>query len=184
MVDRNDRIVRAAADEGESLLVDDFVRLIEQYHDNDRAGVARETLDAYARRLEDERPDFDADAFLGAIDDRLTDDGYATDAFYRLDDDRVSVYPAQWHDDLGGETDLREYVRYLGALEPGAGAELGGAGRGVPEHELLDAVGVLGGTDPDAAKAELERLRDEGELVEDADQHPNARVRFPDTERE
>ena len=26
-------------------------------------------------------------------------------------------------------------------------------------------------------------VNDEGELVEDADQHPNARVRFPDTDR-
>ena len=183
MVDLNDRIIRAAADQGNTLLVDDLVRLVEQYHDHDGSGVSRETLDAYARRLGDERDDFEADGFLGAVDDRLTDGGYTTDAFYRVGDDRISAYPAQWHDDLGGETDLKEYVRYLSDRDPESGAELGGAGRGVPEHELLDIVGVLGGTDPDAAKAQLESLRDDGELVEDADQHPNARVRFPDTDR-
>ena len=183
MPDLDDDIVQEAAERGESLVIDDFVRLVEQFHSDEDPGVARDTLDAYARAVADERAGFDAEGVLRTVDDRVTDDGeYAPDAFYRLADDRISVYPRTWHDDLGGETDLREYVRYLSDRDPdaGNGAELGGVGPGVPEHELIDAVGILGNTDPRAAKNELESLRDDGDLVEDADQHPNARVRLPE----
>ena len=183
MPDIDDTIVQEAAERGESFVIDDFVRLVEQFHPDGKPGVSRGVLDAYARAVEDERPKFDAAAVSRAIDDRVSEDGeYAPDAFYRLDDERISVYPPAWHDDLGGETDLREYVRYLSDRDHGAenGTELGGIGPGVPEQELIDIVGILGNTDPRAAKNELESLRDDGELVEDADQHPNARVRLSD----
>ena len=181
MVETDERIIAEAADRGETLVVDELVRLIEQYHPHDQPGIARETLEAYARRMEETTEhEFNAEEFLETIDERLEDGDseYTTDAFYRLDDDRVSSYPARWHDELGGVTDLREHVRFLGALDPEgrSGADLGGAGGGVPEQVLLDAASIIGRIDPDAAKARLEDLRDSGDLVEGADQHPNARV--------
>jgi hypothetical protein len=186
MTDINERIVAEADDRGGALLVDDFLRLVEQYHPHDRPGIAWETLEAYTEAMEDS--DFghahDMDGFLDTVEDRLIDGDseYTTDALYRLDDDRVSSYPARWHDELGDETDLREYVRFLAAIDPDgeSGADLGGSGRGVPEQVLLDAAGIVGRTDPETVKSRLEDLRAEGELVEDADQHPNARIRLPE----
>ena len=185
MADLNDRIIQEAADEGESLLVDDFVRLVEQYHTHDRPGVAWETLEAYAHRLDDATAEdrFDADGVLDAIEGRITDGAsYEDDAFYRLDDDRVSLYPSQWHDDLGDETDLTEYVRYLTGRDTDAegGAGIDDDRGGVPQRMLPEVVGILGGTDPDAVEAELRSLRNEGELVADTTQHPNSRIHLPE----
>lgn len=186
MADINERIVAEADDRGGSLLVDEFVRLVEQYHPHDRPGIAWETLETYTEAMEgtDFGHTHDMDGFLETVDDRLVDgdSAYTADAFYRLDDDRISAYPRDWHDVLGGETDLREFVRFLAAIdtEGESGADLGGVGRGVPEQVLLDAAGIVGRTDPETVKSRLEDLRERGELVEDADQHPNARVRLPE----
>jgi hypothetical protein len=185
MADINERIVAEADDRGGSLLVDEFVRLVEQYHPHDRPGIAWDTLEAYTEAMEgtDFGHSHDMDGFLDTVDDRLVDgdSAYTADAFYRLDD-RISAYPRDWHDALGGETDLREFVRFLAAIDPEgeSGADLGGVGRGVPEQVLLDAAGIVGRTDPETVKSRLEDLRERGELVEDADQHPNARVRLPE----
>lgn len=186
MVDINERIVAEADDRGESLLIDEFLALIEQYHPHDRPGIAWETLEAYTEAMEttDYGHTYDMDGLLKTVEDRLLDGDseYTADAFYRLDDDRVSVYPARWHDELGDESDLREYVRFLAAIDPDgeSGADLGGSGRGVPEHVLLDAASIIGQADSEAVNERLEDLRTEGELVERADQHPNARVRLPE----
>lgn len=175
----NERIVAEADDRGESLLVDEFLTLIEQYHPHDRPGIAWETLEAYTEAMAgtDYGHSYDMEGVLDAVDERLTDGEYRTDAFYR-----VSVYPESWHDGLGGETDLREYVRFLTGLDLDAenGAELGANGGGVPEQLLLEVAGIVGRTDPDTVKSRLEDLREQHELVEGADQHPNARVRLPE----
>jgi hypothetical protein len=186
MTDINERIVAEADDRGESLLVDEFLALIEQYHPHDRPGIAWETIEAYTEAMEgtDYGHSHDMDGFLDTVDDRLVDGDseYTTDAFYRLDGDRVSVYPARWHDELGGESDLREYVRFLTTLDVDgeSGADLGATGGGVPEHVLVNAAGIVGRTDPETVKSRLEDLRQQGDLVEDADQHPQARVRLPE----
>ena len=180
----NERIVAEADDRGESLLVDEFLTLIEQYHSHDRPGIAWETLEAYTEAMggTDYGHSHDMEGVLDAVDERLTDGEYRTDAFYRVGDDRVSVYPESWHDELGGETDLREYVRFLTNrdLDDENGAELGANGGGVPEQLLLEVAGIVGRTDPDTVKSRLEDLRERHELVEGADQHPNARVRLPE----
>jgi hypothetical protein len=186
VTDINERILTEADDRGGSLLADDFVRLVEQYHPHDRPGIAWDTLEAYTEALEgtDFGHTHEMDGFLDAVDEHLVDGDskYTTDVLYRLDDDRVSVYPAHWHDELGGATDLREYVRFLAAIDPDgeSGADLGGSGRGVPEQVLLDAAGIIGRTDPETVKSRLEDLRQQGDLVERADQHPNARIRLPE----
>ena len=46
--------------------------------------------------------------------------------------------------------------------------------------ELRDVVAAVGRTSVDDAKAELEALRDEGVVVEDADRHPHAGVYLAD----
>ena len=184
MVEINERIVAEADDRGESLLVDEFLTLIEQYHSHDRPGIAWETLEAYTEAMggTDYGHSHDMEGVLDAVDERLTDGEYRTDAFYRVGDDRVSVYPASWHDELGGEIDLREYVRFLTNRDIDAenGAELGANGGGVPEPLLIEIAGIVGRTDPDTVKSRLEDLREQHELVEGADQHPNARVRLPE----
>ena len=182
MPDLNEDVFAAARQRGRTLLTEELVALIERHHPHDRPGVEREVVTRYADRLDDETSyNFDRDAFLDEIDARLadTETWQGTDALYALGDGRVSRYPAKWHDALGGSTDVREYVEFL--LEETDGylddLDSGAAGRGIPEDELLDVVSVVGRTDRETAKAQVESGREAGDLVEDADQHPEARVR-------
>ncbi|WP_049898446.1 hypothetical protein [Halococcus agarilyticus] len=182
MAELNEDVFAAARQRGRTLLTEELVALIERHHPHDRPGVAREVVTRYADGLRDETSyDFDRDAFVEEVDARLvdTETWQGTDALYALGDDRVSRYPARWHDALGGSTDAREYVDFLLNETEGYLDDLdsGAAGRGVPEDELLDVVSVVGRTDRETAKAEVEKAREAGDLAEDADQHPDARVR-------
>ena len=182
MSELNDEVFAAARQRGRTLLTEELVALIERHHPHDRPGVAREVVTRYADRLDGERAyNFDRDAFLDEVDARLvdTETWRRTDALYALGNDRVSRYPARWHDALGGSRDVREYVDFLLGETDGFLDDLdsGAAGRGIPENELLDVVSVVGRTDRETAKAEVERAREAGDLAEDADQHPEARVR-------
>jgi hypothetical protein len=102
-------------------------------------------------------------------------------------EDRVSVCPESWYDELSGERDITRYIEVITSklahndteFDRGGAGDVG-AGDGIPENVLLDIVGVIGGVDRDDARSEIERLRDEGVLAEDADQHPNANVRLAD----
>lgn len=157
-----------------------LVQYLERAH-RDEAGVAIETLETYADALSDRRDyDFDAEAFLTAVDAELVEsDAWAGErALYTLSDGRVSRYPPAWHDELGGSDDVAGYVEYLGANAAEFVETVGsyGAGDGIDEMVLLDVVATVGRIPRPTAKAELERLRDEGVLVEDADQHPHASV--------
>lgn len=147
------------------------VLLIERGHRHER-GVERSTLDDYVDAL-DGRGDyeFDAEDFYADLEGALVDDEtWATDeALYRIGDDRISRYPKRWHDELGGSDDVAGFVSLLNGspyVEQG----------GIDEDALLDVVAAVGRTSVDDAKAELEALRDEGVVVEDADQHPHAGV--------
>lgn len=183
MVEVDERVLAEATHRSQNLLMEELVKLIERYHSHEQPGVSQGTLEAYAQALEEEpNYEFDAEAFLSTVDERLTDTKtwYSDDALYEIDATRVSVYPPQWHEELGGSTDLRAYVQFLVDTDSGFQSDTasGGAGRGVPEQVLLDIVSVVGRVDRDTVKARLEDLRDRGELVQDADQHPNARVRL------
>lgn len=186
MVEIDERLLEDATHQGQNLLTEELVKLIERYHSHEQPGVSQGTLKAYAKALEEESNyDLDAETFLSAVDERLTDTKtwYRDDALYEIDANRVSVYPPHWHEKLGGSTDLRAYIQFLVDTDSGFQSDTtsGGAGRGVPEQVLLDIVSVVGRVDRDTVKARLEDLRDNGELVQDADQHPNARIRL--TER-
>lgn len=181
MTDLDERVLNEARQQGSNLLTEELLALIERHHPHETPGVTRETVGRYADALADTQAyEFDPTAFDDELTKRLTDaeTWQGRTALYALDDDRVSVYPARWHDRLGGSTDVREFVRFLLEREAFlADLDSGGAGHGIPEDTLLDVVAVVGRIDREDAKATLERHRAEGELVEDADQHPDARVR-------
>lgn len=177
MPDISDTVVAEIKHEGEAMTTTDLVALIERHHP-ETAGLDRDTLDAYAQRLADERDyKLDAEAFQTAVDDALTDATEWVDdgAIYRLDDDRISVYPASWHDELGGSTDAEAYVGFLQTVDgiPPASAD---TDLGVPERELEAVLSVVGRISRDEARTVIERQRENGRLVEDADQHRNAGV--------
>jgi hypothetical protein len=180
-------VLEEAGRRGETLLLDDLVELVERHDDDGHHGVRVERLVAYAERLDDDGHPVDPERIRPAVDDRLveTTEWVGDEALYPTGDDRVSVYPQSWYDELAGETDLTRYVETLTAAFADSDEELhrGGAGDvaagdGIPETVLLDVAGVVGGLDRDRVKAEIERLRDEGVLAEDADQHPDGNVRL------
>lgn len=155
----------------------DLVALLERHH-RDTHGIELGTLRAYADRLADERDyKFDDEAFLSDADAALTDrtEWIGGEVIYLLDDERGSVYPATFHEELGGSTDAETYVGFLQDVEgfPPASAD---EDLGVPERELESALSVVGQISRDEARSVIERQRENGTLVEDADQHPNAGV--------
>jgi hypothetical protein len=154
------------------------VLLIERGH-REEPGIDRETLDAYVDAFAGrENFDFDEAWFDEELEAGLVDDDGWVDeeSLYRLDDDRISRYPQRWHEELGGSDDVTEFVRFLGNTAFAESIGQSGAGRGIDEEALLDVVAAVGRVPKDDGKADLESLREEGVVVEDADQHPNAGV--------
>lgn len=158
------------------------VLLVERGHRTE-PGVDREALDDYVDALE-ARDDFEFDPewFYDELDDGLVDaeEWVDEDRLYRLGDDRISRYPPRWHDQLGGSDDVAEFVATLTATGFAESVGQSGAGGGLDEEALLDAVSAVGRVPKTEAKGELETLRDEGVVVEDADQHPHAGVYLAD----
>lgn len=190
MVETSEQVLEEARQRGEKLLTRDFVSLIERHHLNEQ-GVSREMLDAYDEAIaNDDMVPFEAGEVTSAVENRSVDEETWVDdeALYWIGNDRVSIFPARWHDELSETTDLRAYVDVIGDViggsdpdtdEPqgGMGTSVGGGvGSGVPEQLLLDAASVIGGAERESAKDQLEERRNNGELVQDADQHPEARV--------
>jgi hypothetical protein len=178
MVELDDQVLEETAHEGQSQRLVDVVGRIERAHPETR-GVSMETIRAYADALEGERTiDVDADGVLDSVGDRLVEGRTwaSENALYELDGAHVSRYPKRWHEALGDSSDVAEYVAFLTAEDDGPGA----GDRGIREDVLLDVLGVVGGLDRDDAAAALQEAREEGVLVEDADQHPQAGVYLRD----
>lgn len=190
MVDTNQQVIEEARQRGDTLTSRELLLLIEQYHRPGGPGVGRELLEAYdAEAARDDVIPYQEGQLLETVERHLGDDESWVDeeTYYPVGDDRVSTFPAAWHDELGDTTDLRAYVDVIGNAMGGSGtdsdSQRGRMGTGVPEGLLLEAARAVGGLDPETAKSRLEERRDAGELVEDADQHPNARVHLSeDTE--
>lgn len=183
MVEPDERVIEEARHRGDALLVGELVALIERHHPDERRGVDPDTLATYEEAIAEEGAvPYGSGDVRGEVENRLVDSDtwVNADAFYEVGDGRVSVLPERVHEHLQGETDLRECVRVLEDAtaddERGSETGRGGVGTGVPEEVLLDAAAIAGEFDRGEAKERLERLRDEGELVQDADQHPDARV--------
>lgn len=183
MVDTNQQVIEEARQRGETLTSRKLLLLVEQYHRSGSPGVDRDLLDAYdAAAARDDAIPFKEGQLSEAVSRDLVDDESwaGEDVYYPVGDDRISTFPAEWHDVLGDTTDVRAYVDVIGEAMAdsgtGADSQRGGIGTGVPEGLVLEAMAVIGGLDQETAKDRLEQRRDDGELVEDADQHPDARI--------
>ena len=179
MVDTDQQAVEEIVHEGDALGTSRLVDILERYHD-DRPGVPRDAIGAYAREL-NERDDssFDAEAFRDVVEDRLTDsDRWVDDGdrLYELDGGRISQYPATWHDRLRGERDPAAYLRFFEAEAPEVLGTAPGGRQRANEDQLIDVMAVVGEMSRDAAKGAIESAREADRVVEDADQHPKAGV--------
>jgi hypothetical protein len=172
-------VIDEVLDRTQTVGIGELITLIERAHP-ETSGLSRETLASYTYALGDAPSDpFDREALRAAIDDRLIEtDTWATDKAFYAFDDRISVYPPRWHEELGGTTDIPAYIRFIEDEVTGGETAITSAspGDGIPEGDLLDIVSIVGRTDKETAKARLEHHRDTGDLTEAPDQHPDARV--------
>jgi len=180
MADVDETVLDEAGHEGESMSPVDLVALVE-HHSGETPGVDRETLAAYANALEARGDyDFDADRFLDRVDDRVidTESWSGMEQFYALGDGRISKYPAEWHDRLGGSTDAAAYVRVITDRAPDFAefTDREGVAPAVAKDDLIDVIEVVGGVDRETAAGAIERARDDGRVGEYADQHPQTGV--------
>lgn len=192
MVELDERVLSEARTRN-TLSVDDLLRRVEQYHSADKPGAPEDTLIEYARALADTSVSLDArsealsERETGITDgmvrrelnERLTDaeSWVGKPALYEVDDGHVSIYPARWHDALGGTTDLTEcitFIRDASAFQEARGI---GTAEGIPEEIVTDVVTVIGDLDPDKAAARLEELKERGEIIEDAATGPSGGLR-------
>lgn len=183
MSDVDDEVIAEVADRSQNLLFGELVALIERAHP-DAPGISRETFETYAHELGDAQAvPSTADELLSTLDDQLTDTNswVGKEVLYAFDD-RISVYPARWHDELGGNTDIPSYIQFIEDETSGDNTDVTSVdpGDGIPEEDLIDVVAIVGRTDKETVKSQLEQLRDQGDITEGADQHPNARVYLPD----
>jgi len=182
MVEPSQAVVDEAVHEGETMSVRDLVERIERYHDG--PGVDRDTVAAYARELESRRDyAFDAEAFLDDVAAHTTDaeTWEGNNRLYALGKDRISLFPAQFHDQLGGSTDVPEYLRFFLDDAPAFLDDIGrSAAGGVPEDALIEVVEAVGRVDRGAATEALHEARDAGAVIEDTDQHPQGAVYLRD----
>ena len=187
-MERSESLLREAGNRSEYLRPRDLVALAERHAEGTAAGTApgvpHEWLLAHVEAL-DEESHVDAESFRSSLSEMTTDAETWVDdrAVYEIGEDRLSAYPPAWYEALAGMTSLPEVVRYL-LDESDYRPVDAGAGDGVPEADLLDIAAAVGGFTREAAKAALEECRDDGRLVEDADQHPKANVYLPRSEHE
>jgi hypothetical protein len=179
MVELNDHVIDEFGHRGSSMLAGEFLSLIERHHPTDGPGVDWDVVEAYADVLDREGvSQLNSEDMRSPLEEkrRESETWIDEDIVYDLGDGRVSKYPAEWHERLGGETDIVEFVDVLTDVDSSIGQS--GQGNGVPEDFLLDVAAIVGGLDREEAKSRLEEQRRDGPIAEDADQHPEARVRL------
>lgn len=179
MTEVDDNVIAEITDRGQNVRFKELIGLIERAHP-DAPGVTQETLNAYAHELGDAPSvPFTPEELLSTVDDWLTDSDtwVGQKALYSLDG-RISVYPARWHDTLGGDIDIPAYIQFIedDVVSNETDITRADPGDGIDEEDLLDLVATVGRTDKGAVKSRLEQLRDRGVIAEGADQHPDARV--------
>jgi hypothetical protein len=184
MSDLEETVLDAAAREGEALTTETFVELAERAH-ADEQGVDRTRLRTYANRAGERRDvRFDREAFRAELDERVTDEEIwvGREAIYDVGEGRLSRYPAEWHAELGGTSDVAAYLEYLTGTEADFVSDPSGvdAGPRIPQSELLDVIALVGRTSREAARSAVAEARNAGDVVQDADQHPNAGVYLPE----
>lgn len=176
MVEIDDRIVDDISVHDESFEFPDLVRYLERHHVDGEAGVARETIEAYAREL-----GYDLDRLDDDIQSRLTD---ATSwepgsKLYRVGDN-LSVYPPSWHETLSDPSDLRPLIKRMQEeVEKSEGMWMTVTEDGVSEHSVLLATEAIADIDRHKGERILKRHRQAGEIRTTADQNPEGTVRVP-----
>src|SRR6056297_782292 len=156
---------------GRYLSVTDFVRLIEQDHPHEKEGISREVLESYAEAIVDDLEafaPFSVAQMNRLLDLHLTDSPvWLKSALYSVEQDRVSIYPKPWYDQLHGETDPREYVAVMRDEFAAARGHVsrGSDAPGVPKQQLLEAMVILGGMDRGTATGEVNEMRERGDLL-------------------
>jgi hypothetical protein len=171
---------------GRWLTFPEFVRLIEQDHPHDRPGVSKDVLEAYAAAIADDLGTF-APYTLEEVDQliarHLTRSAtWLEAALYEVEPNRISMYPAPWHEKLRGETDPRAYVETMRdeiAAAKGFAAQ-GKEAPGIPKQQLLDAMVILSGMKRTEATEALGGARRRGEIVIYPFQNPEAEVLLPE----
>jgi hypothetical protein len=190
MVALDDRVLRVAHCR-ETLSVRELVRLIEQSHATDAAGVSQDLLTEYADALAEieltlesqTEPGVDPERFAftrGIFERELR--AHATDesawvnetALYALTDERISIYPPEWHEALSGTTDLADCFAFVDDTTPFQGTDQESTtGSGVTERALLGVATVIGALDPAAANSQLTAAKEQGKIVEVSDRASN-----------
>lgn len=175
MAELDDEVIETLHSEGERLLADDLVEIVERHHDFDEAGVPRGLVDDYLDALE-ESAAFNTGPLREQFEEHLTSDRsfVDTNSVYEVGDGRVSAYPAEWHERLDGDASLADYVRVM--TDSMDETPETAASRGVAKDELFDVAAVIGGMRRGEARGRLKDLRADGVLVADTDQHPRAGV--------
>jgi hypothetical protein len=183
MTDVDEDVVSELTGRGSNLLIEELVAIVERRHEHAEAGVSRGTLRAYVDALDGEGSfDVDTEEFAAALDEYLIDaETWAgEDALYDVNG-RVSAYPARWHAELGGSTNVAAYFEFIDEEVAGHGSQgSGGAGEGVPEEQLIDAIATIGRVERERANEALEAARADGSVAEEPDQHPDAGVQLAD----
>lgn len=175
MGDPNEHVVEELESHSETLGLDDFVRIVEKHHRTDGPGVERELLADYVEQVY-----FDVD--LSAVEDRLTDseEWTAGDQLYAVGENRISAYPASWHESISDSGDVRKVIEVIqsSVTEPEGDAREAVTDEGVPEEKVLRVAETVAGMTREDARAGIEELRKDGEIEEFASQHRNPRLRL------
>jgi hypothetical protein len=180
MVETRQAVVDQLEANQETMRLNDFVRIVEEHHAGRDAGgqvgVERDLLGAYADAVY-----FEVDA--SAIDEHATESGSWVDGdhFYEVGDGRLSVYPPDWHDALGGIDDLKHVIEVIQTetTDPEGDAQEAVTERsGVPEEKVLRVAETVAGIDREAAREKLKQLRHDDEIEEFASQHRNPTIRL------
>jgi len=148
----------------QSLLLQDFVRCVEEYHHDEPPGVDRDLLAAYA-----DEATFDVD--LSALEDRVVDSDVWQPGkkLYDLGDGRISTYPPSWHEAFSDLDDLRDLVLVIESqvTEPEGTQFEAVTEEGVPQVKLARVAKVVSGVEQEAVEHRLGELSDAGEITWD-----------------
>lgn len=175
MAEVREDVVEQLEKHQETMRLEEYVRLIETHHRTDGPGVERETLADYAEAVY-----FDVD--LSAIDDRLTDsDGWESgEHLYELDDGRISNYPNDWHETLGGTDDIRDIIDTIHSDvdEPEGTMQEAVTDEGVPEEKIYRVCKAIADIDEQKVRDRIKQLRKDDVIEEFASQSRNPRIRL------
>ena len=176
MVEIREDVVEELDKHQETMRLPDFVRIVEAHQPADQRGVDLDALAAYAEEVY-----FDVD--VDAIAERTTDSEEWTEGehFYEVGEGRISVYPLDWHDELGDSSDLKRVIEVVQTevTEPeGDQFQAVTDERGVPEEKVLRIAETVANIDRETSRQELKELRKNDEIEEFASQGRNPTIRL------